>query len=209
MNIDHLFMEFVHALCVYAGTIFTPILQLMTFLGEKAWFFVFVSFILLLSKKTRWVGLTAIFAILIGFIMGNVILKPMIARVRPFLDNMLYQDYWKFAGSLHEVDFSMPSGHTIGCVAFFVSLYITAKRSWKKKIMITGVVFTILMIISRTYFMHHYLTDCLVGILIGFLSAYISKFIVKCIYKFCKSYADIGIFNFIINADFFNKKKNV
>ena len=68
MNIDHLFMEFVHALCVYAGFIFTPILRLMTLLGEKAWFFLLISFLLLLSKKTRWVGLTAILSILLGFI---------------------------------------------------------------------------------------------------------------------------------------------
>ena len=124
MNIDHLFMEFVHALCVYAGSILTPILKLMTFLGEKAWFFLLISFLLLLSKKTRWVGLTAITSILLGFIIGNIILKPSIARIRPFMDdNLLYQDYWKFAGSLPEIEYSMPSGHTIGCASFFISRY--------------------------------------------------------------------------------------
>lgn len=206
MIIDELFMEFVHALCVYCGAILTPILKLMTFLGEKAWFFLLLSFLLLLSKKTRWLGLTAIISILLGFILGNLILKPLIARERPFLENMLFQDYWKFAGSLPEVDFSMPSGHTVGCASFFISIYLTAKKSWKKKIMIIGIIFTTLMIISRTYFMHHYLTDCIAGLILSIFTSYLAKFIVKNIYRFCKSYEDIGIFNFIVNFDFYNRK---
>lgn len=207
MGIDAVFMEFIHELCVQAGTILTPLFKLISFLGEKAWFFLLISFLLLLSKKTRWVGATAILAIFLGFIVSDICVKPLLARVRPYMDNMAYQDYWKLAGSVPDTGYCMPSGHTIGCVAFFVSLYIAAKKSWKSRISMIGTIATILMILSRTYFMHHYLTDCIAGVIIAIFTSYISRFIIKMIYKFCKSYEDIGLFNFIINFDLYEKLK--
>lgn len=207
MIIDDLFMEFVHSLCVYAGFVFTPLLRLVSFLGEKAWIFLLIAFLLLLSKKTRWIGLTIIISILIGFIFGNMIIKPFIARLRPYEASNKFLGYWELAGKIEETNFSMPSGHTIGCASFFISLYLCVKKSWKKNILICGIFMISLMIISRTYFMHHYLTDCLAGILIAIIVSFISKFIVKLFYRFCKSFEDIGIFSFILNFDFYNRKK--
>ena len=205
MGIDSLFMEFVHGICVTCGPIATPFLRLISLMGEKAWVFLLISLFLCLRKRTRWIGLTAILAIFLGFIIADVGLKPLIMRMRPYTASNLYQDYWLLAGAYEETNYSMPSGHTLGCAAFFISLYITSKKSARTYISTIGTIMVILMIISRTYFMHHYLTDCLVSILIAVIVSYLSKFIIKTIYKFLKKNEDIDLFNFILNFDLFAK----
>lgn len=206
MFIDELWINFVHGLSVYAGSLLTPFFRLISFLGEKAWFFLLISFMLLLSKKTRWIGATAILSIFLGFLIADFGIKPFIMRERPYLSSKLYQDYWAMVGSIPETNYSMPSGHTIGCATFFISLYITCKKYMKKNILIIGLIFTFLMIMSRTYFMHHYLTDCLVAVVLSIFIAFISKSIIKIIYSFIKKNEDIGIFNFLLNFDLYSKK---
>lgn len=208
MNIDEKWIFFVHSLCLFAGGFFTPFFRVISFLGEKAWFFLLISFLLLLSKKTRWIGATAILSIFIGFLIADLGIKPFIMRPRPFESSKLYQDYYIMAGAVPETNFSMPSGHTIGCVAFFSSLYITCKKSEKKKILIIGIICSLLMIMSRTYLMHHYLSDCLVSVVISIFISFVSKFIIKAIHSFVKANEDIGIFNFILNFDMYNKASN-
>ena len=207
MGLDELFMEFVHGLCVSAGGFFTPFLRLISILGEKAWIFVLMSILLCLNKKTRWVGVTALFAIFLGYVIGNLCMKPTIMRMRPYTAGNLYQDYWKLAGAYPETDYSMPSGHTMGCAAFFISLYITSKKEMRPMISTIGIIAVILMIISRTYFMHHYLTDCIVGLLIAVVVSFIAKVVVKLIYKVFKANEDIGFCSFILNFDLFPKNR--
>lgn len=205
MGIDALFMEFVHGLCVTAGGFFTPFLRAISVLGEKSWFFLLISLFLFLNKKTRWVGATAILSIFLGWILSSICLKPFFMRLRPYTAFNLYQDYWKLAGAYYETDYSMPSGHTLGCAAFFISLYITSKKSARNLISTVGIICVILMTISRTYFMHHYFTDCLVGVLLAVVVSFISKVVVRFIYKVCKDNEDIGLFKFILNFDLLKK----
>ena len=206
MGIDALFMEFVHGLCVSAGVFFTPFFRLISLLGEKSCIFVLISLILCLNKKTRWVGVTALFAILLGWIVSSFGLKPTIMRMRPYTANNLYQDYWEMAGAYPETNFSMPSGHVLGCAAFFISLYITSKKDRRPIISTIGIIVVMLMALSRMYFMHHYFSDCVVGVLIAVVVSFISKWIVKSIHKFIKANEGIALFNFILNFDPFANK---
>lgn len=201
MSIDSIFIEFVHNLCVQFGSFLTPIMRVISFCGDKGWLFVVIAFFMMFRKKTRWVGATATLAILIGFIIGSVFMKPFFMRMRPYTASNLFQDYWVLAGSFTDSGYSMPSGHTIAVTAFFLSLYITSAKQNRKLIKNVGIVAVILMIISRCYLMHHYLTDCIVGVIVAFVTSYLAKFIVRLIFNFCKKYSDIGIFRFILNFD--------
>ena len=206
MGIDYLFIEFMHKLYEIGGQFFTPFFRLVMILGEKAWIFLLISFIMLFKKRTRWVGLTAIIAIFLGFVIGNILLKPLIMRMRPYTASNLFQSYWELVGAYQETGYSMPSGHSIGVTAFFVSLYITSVKKNREIIYVVGCISVVLMVLSRCYFMHHYLSDCIVGVIIGFVVSYISKAIVRVIHNFCKKSDDIALFNFIINYDFGDKK---
>ena len=208
MSLDHLFIEFMHSLCVKFGFILTPLMRLVSILGEKAWPCVIISFIMALHKKRRWVAFTAILSMFLGYILADLLLKPMFMRMRPYTVSNLFQDYWALAGSYKETGYSMPSGHTIGFASFFISLYITIPKTERKMIKNIGTICVVLMIISRCYFMHHYLTDCIVGIVVALITSYTSKVIVRFIFNICKKYNEIALFQFILNFDIveaFNK----
>ena len=206
MGIDALFMEFVHGMCVSAGGFFTPFFRLISVLGEKSWFFLLISCILCLHKKTRWVGATAILAIFLGWIIADFGLKPLIMRDRPYTTGNLYLDYWELAGAYYETDYSMPSGHTLGCAAFFISLYITSKKSARPYISTIGIIGVVLMALSRMYFMHHYFSDCVVAVILAAVVSFIAKVIVKAIHKIFKANEDIGFCRFVLNFDLFSRK---
>ena len=204
MGIDALFMEFVHGMCVSAGGFFTPFFRLISVIGEKSWFFLLISCILCLHKKTRWVGATAILAIFLGWIIADFGLKPLIMRDRPYTTGNLYLDYWELAGAYYETDYSMPSGHTLGCAAFFISLYITSKKSARPYISTIGIIGVVLMALSRMYFMHHYFSDCVVAVILAAVVSFIAKVIVKAIHKIFKANEDIGLCRFVLNFDLFS-----
>lgn len=204
MFIDSLFFEFLHLLCRLGGFFFTPFFRFITLLGEKGWIFLFAACILSLRKKTRWVGATIIASIFFSFITADIILKPIIARPRPYLSDMVnIYKYWVDTGSIKENGFSFPSGHTLAAAAFLFSLYITVSNQYRKKILMPCIIMLVLMVMARCYFMHHYLTDCLGSVAIAFFLCYIGKFVVKIIYSMCKKYENIPLFNFALNFDFF------
>lgn len=205
MNIDNLFIEFLHTLAERFGGFLTPVLRIISLFGEKAWIFLLIAFIMVLRKRTRWIGVTAILGILIGFIIAAVFMKPFFMRMRPYTASNLFQDYWAFVGAYPDTGYSMPSGHTVGVTAFFVALYITSAKEKRKMIKNIGIISVILMIVTRCYFMHHYLSDCIVGVIIGFISAYIAKVIVRMVFSICKKNSDIGLFHFILNFDVIGK----
>lgn len=199
-------MEFVHSLCVSAGWFFTPFFRIISVLGEKSWFFLLISCFLCFRKKTRWIGATVILAIFLGWIIADFGLKPLIMRDRPYMTGNLYLDYWALAGSYPETDYSMPSGHVLGCAAFFISLYITSRKSARPYISTIGIVTVTLMALSRMYFMHHYFSDCVVAVLLAVVVSFISKVIVRMIHTAFKANEDIGFCNFVLNFDLFAKK---
>ncbi len=127
-----------------------------------------VGIVLLFFPKHRNMGLRILIALLLGLIIGNLILKPLIARIRPF-------EYMDISLMIPKPkDFSFPSGHTQAAFAFASSIYISNKK--------TGIfmyVVAVLVALSRMYLMVHYPTDVLCGIVLGISYGYISNIILK------------------------------
>ncbi len=61
----------------------TPIMMFITKLGNAGWFWLILLAVLCCSAKYRKVGMTGITAVLIGFLITNVVLKNAVARIRP------------------------------------------------------------------------------------------------------------------------------
>lgn len=184
-DIDYKIAYFSNFLLNKLGFVLTPILKIITTLGNYGFIFILISLIMILFKSTRKEGLNALIAMFIGIIFVFV-LKNIIRRDRPFVD--VYSDFnlwWRASGSISESGFSFPSGHTTSSMAFAFTLFLffDKKYSW------LFLLIPLLMGFSRIYFMLHYFTDVIGGILLGIASSLIA----------------IVIFNLLLKVNFFNK----
>lgn len=160
--------------------ILSPLLKLITNLGNMGFIFIMISLIMIFFKKIRKIGMIVLFSIAIGFVFTNLILKNVVARPRPFIDETSdYYLWWKEAGSIIESGYSFPSGHTTAAMAFGLSLFLCFKKKWSWVFLLIPLIIGF----TRIYFVVHYTTDVLGAILVGGLSALISYFAIKYIVK--------------------------
>ena len=149
-----------------AANLWCPLLDtlmpIITMFGDGGIFWIAISVILMITKKYRKTGLSMAFALTMGLLVCNIILKPGVARIRPYDFQMQYfaKEIQLIAGGMH--DFSFPSGHTI---ASFEAC--TALMLGNKKFGIPATILAILVAFSRLYLYLHYPTDVLVSIVLG------------------------------------------
>ena len=141
----------------------------VTLLGDAGIFWIALALILLIPKKTRQTGLMMGVALLIGLLVCNIALKPLVARVRPY-------DVKGIAPYLCAVqkDFSFPSGHTAASFEGAVVILLQNKK-WG----IPACVLAALIAFSRMYLYVHYPTDILAGLVIGIGAAFAGVYIVR------------------------------
>ncbi|MBE6712043.1 MAG: phosphatase PAP2 family protein [Ruminococcaceae bacterium] len=148
----------------------------ITTFGEAGIFWIALSVILMLFPKTRKAGFTMGLALLIGVIVGNGVLKNVIARPRPYdFDPSLS---CRLAWGKMSTDFSFPSGHTLASFEAAVGLFIRHKK-WGS----AALVLAFLVCISRLFLIVHYPSDVIAGAILGTLFAILSAKVVDILWK--------------------------
>lgn len=134
---------------------------MFTSLGEKGWFFLLIAGILLAMPKTRKWGAGLACGLLLGLVFGNLLIKNMVARTRPY---DLVDDFIILVNRLS--DYSFPSGHTLAAFEFLaVICMMPVKKIYKA---LAGILaFT--MAFSRLYLYVHFPSDVLAAMLLGTL----------------------------------------
>lgn len=191
---DYAILSFYHLLAVKAGFILTPLMRLMTLIGEKGLVMFLLAAVLMCFSRTRKAGICIFGAVCCGALITNLWLKDFIARARPFETLQQYAQWWQAVASPAESGFSFPSGHTTAAMAGITALALTSR----KKGAYLGFIYVVLIAISRNYLMAHYPSDVIAAVIIGGLSAVISYFITKVIYYVLERYRDIPLFKFIL-----------
>lgn len=162
----------------FLQTIHTPlldkILAFITSLGNAGIIWIVLAVVLLILPKTRKTGIIVAAALLMDLILCNLILKNLVARVRPYDVNTAIAILIK-----KPLDFSFPSGHTAASFAAMTALFLAKmKKAW-----IAALVLAVMIAFSRLYFYVHYPTDVLGGAVVGILSGIIGYAIVEKIDK--------------------------
>ena len=135
----------------------------ITMLGDAGIFWMVVAAILAFTKKYRKVGFGMAFAMAMGLLVCNIILKPAVGRIRPY-------DFQETLGVTINLliekqhDFSFPSGHTI---ASFEACTVMMLGS--RKLGIPATLLAILIAFSRLYLYVHYPTDVIASVILGTL----------------------------------------
>ena len=150
------------------------VMPIITKFGDEGIFWIACAIILMFTRKHTKTGLGMGFAMLIGLLVCNVIMKPMIGRIRPYdfqLQN-LGVEIELIIGAMH--DFSFPSGHTI---ASFEACTVLLLNSWALGIPAT--ILAILIAFSRLYLYVHYPTDVIFSVFAGILFGIIGNALAK------------------------------
>ena len=157
------------------------IMPIITMFGDAGIFWMVCAAILFLIPKTRRTGLGMAFAMMLGLLICNVLLKPMVGRIRPYDYQIEYlgktMEDLLVAGKLlvdTPHDFSFPSGHTIASFEACVVLLLADKR-----LGIPATLLAIAIAFSRLYLYVHYPTDVIVSVFLGSLFAIIGYAIAK------------------------------
>ena len=103
--------------------ILDKIMQLITHLGDMGIIWIILTIVMLLIPKTRKSGVIMAAALIVDVILCNVILKNLIARVRPYDVNTAVQVL-----VAKPKDFSFPSGHTAASFASVTALYLARRE---------------------------------------------------------------------------------
>ena len=144
-----------------------------TFLGNSGWFFILTAVVMLFFKKTRKIGLAIGLALIFGLIFGNLTLKPLIARIRPF-DLRPYIELIISKPS----EFSFPSGHTLAAFETAAAIFM-----FNKKAGIYAIIFAVVMGFSRLYLYVHYPSDVIAGAVLGSLFGIVAAVIIRRIFR--------------------------
>lgn len=150
------------------SSVMDTVMPIITLLGDGGIFWIAWAVLLLLFPKTRKIGLGMGFALILGLLVCNVTLKPLIARPRPY--DFQEREFGIMIKLLIERqhDFAFPSGHTI---ASFEAATVLLKNS--KKMGIPAMILAVIIAFSRLYLYVHYPTDVIFSIFAGILFAFI------------------------------------
>ena len=146
------------------------VMPIVTLFGEGGIFWIAWAVLMLVFPKTRKTGIAMGIALVMGVLICNVTLKPLVARPRPY--DFQYEEYGReitlLVKGLH--DYSFPSGHTIASFEACTVLMLHDKR-----LGIPATVLAILIAFYRLYLYVHYPTDVIFSIIVGTAFAFIGN----------------------------------
>lgn len=161
-----------------ANEVLDVIFRIITLFGEAGIVPIVLAVVMMFFRKTRKAGIVMGCSLALGFLIGNLALKNIVARPRPYsVDTHIKL----IVGELG--DYSFPSGHTLATFECAVCLLLNKF----KRAGIAALIIAVLVAFSRVYLYVHYPTDVIAGSILGTAFAFASYAIVSAVYsKFVK-----------------------
>ena len=160
------------------------ILTITNLMGNYGQIWLIVAAVLLLFKTTRKTGLCVLLSYGVVFVVGQYVLKDLIARARPCHIDETVQLLISRPSS-----YSCPSTHTGWAFAAAFSIFLNHRKT-DKLAGITALIVAAVIGFSRMYLFVHFPTDVLFGIVLGIMAAVGSYALLNVILK--KNTAEAG-----------------
>lgn len=155
MSIDWNILDWIQSSLCYG--FLDWLMPLITALGNGGALWIFTGVVLLCFRRTRPAGVMLLVGLALGALIGNGLLKPLIARERP-----CWVDFRVDLLIPEPQDFSFPSGHTLSS-AVAATILTLWRHSWGR----VAIPLAALIAFSRLYLFVHFPSDVLAGALIG------------------------------------------
>jgi undecaprenyl-diphosphatase len=143
-----------------------------TSLGNHGILFIVLTLAALLFARTRKAGAASAIALLIGYILTSILIKPLVARPRPYV----ITEGLNALVDMSRDPYSFPSGHT--CAAFGLA-FAWLRTMPYTKVRVSVFIIAVLMGFSRLYVAVHNPSDVIAGALFGALSGLIATILIK------------------------------
>lgn len=167
LKMDVAILQFIQT--VIKNPILDFLMPLITRLGDMGLVWILIVIILIVTKKHRKVGWMVLVTLILGAILVDVIIKPIVARPRPFTD---LKDFILLIKQ--PISYSFPSGHTTSSFGAATTIALNRRRY-----RVPAYALAALIAFSRMYLYVHYPTDIVVGCLIGVITGVIIKYIME------------------------------
>ncbi len=142
-----------HIRCAFLDAV----MPVITLLGDAGIVWIIAALAMMFTKKLRRTGVVVAIGLVLGVLIGNLMLKNLMARERPcWLDESVLM--------LVKVpkDFSFPSGHTLASVISATVLMLADRR-----FAFAAIPLAVLIAFSRLYLFVHFPSDVFCGALLG------------------------------------------
>ena len=154
-----------HIRCVFLDWLMPKV----TMLGNGGILCIALTVLFMLLRSRRKCGFSLAAGLFLSGLVGNLMLKNIVARDRPCWINDSVDMLIRIPR-----DYSFPSGHTMLCFTVAVVLFC-----YDRKIGIPAIIAAAAVGFSRLYLYVHFPTDVFAGMLIGILLGILASFTVK------------------------------
>lgn len=166
-SVDLVILEFIQN--TFRCAFLAPVMAALSYMGEAGAIWILAGIIMLFFKKTRLVGAMALTAMAAGYLFGEIGVKNLVCRPRPFVANPdMVLNIAPPSG------YSFPSGHSCSSFAAATVMFLRDKRYG-----IPALVLAALIAFSRLYNFVHFPSDVLCGILLGIVCALVTVLVFK------------------------------
>lgn len=166
-SVDFSFLDFIQSTmkCAFMDAV----MAFFSYAGDSGGIWIICALILLCFRKTRATGVMVLSSMEVGYIIGNLGLKNIVCRPRPFIvkPNIV-------PNVVPPLNYSFPSGHSCLSLAAATVLIIQDKR-----IGIPAVCVAFLIAFSRLYNYVHFPSDVICGIILGVICAIVTVIVFK------------------------------
>ncbi|MBO4693046.1 MAG: phosphatase PAP2 family protein [Clostridia bacterium] len=157
----------------FSSPFLDKVMPIITIFGDHGIFWMTLTLVLLLFRKTRPLGLSMAISLALGYICGNLIVKNIVARTRPYE----YRSEINLLVSRLS-DYSFPSGHSLASFEAATCIFIRYKK-WG----VAALIFATLISLSRLYLYVHFPSDVLAGMALGIVFGITGSMIANRIYR--------------------------
>ena len=133
------------------------VLPVITRTADHGELWIILALVLLVIRNQRKYGAAVACGLVLDLVSCNLLLKPLVGRIRPFAVNTAVELLVKAP-----LDASFPSGHTAASFAAVFALKAAGSPLWKPALAVAVVIS-----FSRLYLYVHWPSDVLAGVLLG------------------------------------------
>lgn len=162
----------IYHLDVLHEKLYTPLFdKLMVFVtrtGNMGTVWIIAALLMMLIEPSLKDGYTMLIALMLCIMIGNVTIKNIVRRQRPFF----HKDYKLLIKQPR--DYSFPSGHTLSSFAAATVIFLTNPYCG-----IIAYIYASLIALSRLYLRVHFFTDVGFSLIFGVLLGYVANIIMR------------------------------